>query len=113
MDIVHNSAPVEPELAASSRAGGSVDHLRPAESELQIDLAVERRVVVYILFFFFSFFVLSSRSGSSRLLISPQRANALAWLVANHHVEKNRSSFDSPRYKSLYVYYERRDGKGD
>ncbi|KAI3330208.1 major facilitator superfamily domain-containing protein [Ustulina deusta] len=45
MDIVHNSAPVEPELAASSRAGGSVDHLRPAESELQIDLAVERRVV--------------------------------------------------------------------
>ncbi|KAI0540573.1 hypothetical protein GGR58DRAFT_118636 [Xylaria digitata] len=44
MDVVHNMS-LEPEVAVSSRADGSVDHLRPAEPELQIDPALEKRVV--------------------------------------------------------------------
>ncbi|RWA10153.1 hypothetical protein EKO27_g4951 [Xylaria grammica] len=44
MDTVH-STPPEPEWVASSTVGGSVDHLRPAESELEIDPALEKRVV--------------------------------------------------------------------
>ncbi|KAI1301044.1 major facilitator superfamily domain-containing protein [Xylaria venustula] len=42
---VRSSAHAEPEMAVGSRTGGSVDHLDPAESELQIDPALERRVV--------------------------------------------------------------------
>ncbi|KAI1273961.1 major facilitator superfamily domain-containing protein [Xylaria sp. FL0933] len=45
MDVVHGSAHTEPEFAPGSRGGGSVDHLRPPESELLIDPALERRVV--------------------------------------------------------------------
>ncbi|KAI0509672.1 major facilitator superfamily domain-containing protein [Xylaria bambusicola] len=45
MDAAHNNAPPGPDPAASWRADGSVDHLQPAESELQIDPALERRVV--------------------------------------------------------------------
>ncbi|KAI1363410.1 major facilitator superfamily domain-containing protein [Xylaria arbuscula] len=45
MDLARKDRPAEPEPTAIPRAGDSVDHLQPPDSELHIDPALERRVV--------------------------------------------------------------------